>query len=90
MSNGGIYWYASLRGREFASIQVDWAGKKFRVMEWGTVVETGTPQPLSILREEDISVLAVSWKVMQWIYSCKKRGLTLGRRSLEWESRKVK
>ncbi len=90
MSKGGIYLYASSKGREYDSIQVDWVGRKFRVMEWGMVVETGILLPRSISHEENTSVLAVSWRVMQWIYSCKKRGLTLREHSLEWESRKAK
>ncbi len=90
MSKGGIYLYASSKTGECASIQVDWVGRRFRVMEWGIVVETGIPRPRSISHEENTSVLAVSWKVTQWIYSCWKRGLTLREHSLEWESRKAK
>ncbi len=90
MSRGRLYWSASSKRKESAFIQVDWAGKKFRVMEWGIVMETETPQPLSVLRKEDISASAATCQVMRWIWSCRKRGLTLGRRSLEWESSRAK
>lgn len=65
-------------------ISAELVGRKSHAMVEGMPGATAILPPQSTSGQGTTDALRVGWKVMRWVLSCKRKGLTFDLRSLDW------